>query len=51
VLDVNVEGGDPAMTKSGHPRCLDRRRGSQWDLQQPGEAMQGTCVDAAVVVE
>jgi hypothetical protein len=28
VLDVDIEGGEPATTKSGHAGCLDRRRGS-----------------------
>jgi hypothetical protein len=51
VLDVDVEGGEPATTNSGHARCLDMRWGSRRDLQQPGEAMQGTCVEAAAVLE
>jgi hypothetical protein len=51
VLDVDVEGGELATTKSGHARCLDRRWGSRRDVQQLGEAMQGTCVEAAAVLE
>jgi hypothetical protein len=51
MLDVYIEGGEPASTKSGHARCLDRRWGRRRDLQQPGGAMQGTCVDAAAVLQ
>jgi hypothetical protein len=51
VLDVDVEGGELATTKSGHATCLDRRRGSRQDLRQPGGAMQVTCGDAAAVLE
>jgi hypothetical protein len=32
VLDVDVEGGEPTMAKSGHAGCLDKRRGSRRDL-------------------
>jgi hypothetical protein len=51
VLDVDVEGGEPATTKSDHARCLDRRRGSRRDLRQPGEDMQVACVDVAAVLQ
>jgi hypothetical protein len=55
MLDVDVEGGEPAMTKSGHAGCLDRRRGSQRDLRRQGGAMQVTygviAIDGAVVMK
>jgi hypothetical protein len=51
VLDVDVEGGEPATTKGGHAGCLDRRRGSWRDLQWLGVAMQVARGDAAAVLE
>jgi hypothetical protein len=51
MLNVDVEGGEPAMTKSGHVECLDRRRGSRWDLQRLGVAMQVAYGDAAAVLK
>jgi hypothetical protein len=51
VLDVDVEGGEPATTKSGHAGCLDWRRGSRQDLRRLGVAMQVACGDAVVVLE
>jgi hypothetical protein len=51
VLDVDVEGGEPATTKSGHAGCLDRRRGSRRDLRRLGVAMQVACGDAAAVLK
>jgi hypothetical protein len=51
VLDVEVEGGEPVMTKSGHARYLDRQRGSQRDLQWLGVAMQVGYADAAAVLK
>jgi hypothetical protein len=51
MLDKDGEGDEPAMTKSGHAGCLDRRRGSRRDLRWLGVAMQVTCGDAVVVLE
>jgi hypothetical protein len=39
VLDVDGEGGELAMAKSGHAGCLDRRRGSRRDLRRLEVAM------------
>jgi hypothetical protein len=50
MLDVDVEGGKSAPTKSGHAGCLDRRRGSRQDLRRLGVAMQVACGDAAAVM-
>jgi hypothetical protein len=51
MLDVDVEGDEPATTKSGHAGCLDRRRGSRRDLGRLGVAMQVAYGDAMVVLE
>jgi hypothetical protein len=51
VLDVDVEGDEPATTKGGHAGCLDRRRGSRRDLRWLEVAMQVTCGGAAAVLE
>jgi hypothetical protein len=51
VLNVDIEGGEPATTASGHAECLDMRRGSQRDLRWPEVAMQVACGDAAAVLK
>jgi hypothetical protein len=51
MMDVYVEGGKPATTKSGHAGCLDRQRGSRRDLRRLEVAIQVTCGDAAAVLE